>query len=62
MYEEVVAHGPYQLEFVPDHIETQEMCKKALEENPLFVKGVPDHFKTQEMYEKVIEEYPHMLC
>ena len=35
---------------------TQEMCNKAVEEEPTSLWFVPDHFKTQEMFKKAIEQ------
>ena len=49
------------LPYVPDHLKTQEMCKRAVEKDPYTLKFVPDHFKTQEMCKKVAEEYPWWL-
>ena len=40
---------------VPDHFQTLEMCRNAVEECPLMCY-IPDHFKTQEMCKKAVEE------
>ena len=47
-YDREVLEYPWSLQFVPDHLKTQEMCEKAVEEKPYTMKSVPDHLKTQE--------------
>ena len=46
---------------VPGHLKIQEVCEKAVEENPWCLNGVPDHFKKQKMCKKVVEEKPYTL-
>ena len=43
---------------IPDHFKTQDMCNKAVEEDPCSLINVPDHFKTQDMCNKAIEKDP----
>ena len=43
---------------IPDHFKTQDMCNKAVKENPCSLEHVPDHFKTQEICNKAVEEDP----
>ena len=50
----------YQLEHVPDHFKTQEMCKVACF-YPWVIGHIPDHFKTQEMCNKAIKVDPSFL-
>ena len=41
---------------VPDHLKTQQMCNKAVEEYPWRLSDFPHHLKTQGMCEKTIED------
>ena len=43
------------IRFTADHLKTQEMYNKAVEEDPWSLKDVPDHFKTQDMFIKTLE-------
>ena len=43
------------------HLETQEMCDKAVDKDPNSFKYVPDQFKTQEMCNKTADKYPQLL-
>ena len=47
---------PYALGFVPDHLKTGDMCKKAIEKGPSMLKYSPDCLKTQKMYKWVVEK------
>ena len=49
------------MRFIPDHLKTQKMCEKAVEEDPWWLYAVSDHFKTQEMCNKVVEVGPWQL-
>ena len=49
------------LEFVPDHFKTQEMCSKAVCMDPYSLEFVPDHLKTQEMCDKAVCTGPYNL-
>ena len=46
---------PYNLEFVPGHLKTEEIYKEAVHIKPFLLKYVPDHLKTQDMYNQVVE-------
>ena len=58
MCERAVEDEPETLEYVPDHLKTQEMCDEAVGRESYTLRYVPDHLKTQEMYEKVIHVRP----
>ena len=57
----IVKVEPEALEYVPDHLETQEMCEKAIEEDPWCLCAVPDRFKAKRMCEKAVEDEPESL-
>ena len=42
----------------PDHLETQEMCKRVVEEKPYTLEFVPDHLKMKEICERAVGDYP----
>ena len=46
---------------VPDHLIKQEMCNKAVEEDPWQLGDFPDHLKTQGMCEKSVEDESETL-
>ena len=46
---------------VPDHLKTQEICKRVVEYDPGTLQYVTDCLKTDEMCEKAAEEDPHLL-
>ena len=46
---------------VPDHLKTQKMCNKAVEEDPYQLGDFPDHLKTQKMCEKAVEDEAEAL-
>ena len=49
------------LEFVPGHLNTQEMCEKVVEERSYMLEDVPDQYKTQEMCINAVEKVPRVL-
>ena len=62
MCERAAEDHPDILEFVPDHLKSQEMCNKAVEEEGRCqLCNVPDHFKTQEMCDAAVDEDPYTL-
>ena len=42
-YEREVLEYSWFLRFVLDHLKTEEMCEKAVEEKPYTLEFVPDH-------------------
>ena len=46
------------MRFITYHLKTQEMCNKAVEEDPYQLGDVPDHFKTHEMANQAIRNNP----
>ena len=46
---------------IPDSFKTQEMCNKAVEEEPSNLRYVPDLFKTEEMCDKAVLMEPLLL-
>ena len=44
--------------FIPDHLRTQDICKKAVSmdpyRKPYTLRYVPDHLKTQEMRDEAL--------
>ena len=44
------------LKYVPDQYKTQEMCERAIKDDPWALEFVPDHFKTQEMCDKAVSK------
>ena len=42
MFEKFVEDEPETLEFIPDHLKTQEMCERAVEDDPYSLQYVPD--------------------
>ena len=61
MCERAVEEKSPTLEFVPDHLKTQEMCERAVEENPYTLKFVSDPLNTKKLCERAIEEDPYTL-
>ena len=55
MCNEAMRIEPYSLEFVPDHLKTQEMCDKAVEIDPFILWYIPDNLKTQGMCIRAVE-------
>ena len=41
---------------IPDHVKTQERCKKAVEVDPSFLQLVHDHFKMKEISDKAVKD------
>ena len=44
------------LKFVPDHLQTNKICKHTVKKWPYRLRYVPDQYKTQQMCEKCILE------
>ena len=62
MCEKEVEKWPWSLEYVPDNLKTQEMCKKAMRSRvATFFFFVPDCFKIKKMCKKVVEAVPSWL-
>ena len=53
--------APYLLDFVPDHLKTQEMCTKAVCKNPYSLKFVPDPLESSEMCAEAVRKGPWSL-
>ena len=45
------------LKYVLDHLKTQTMCERALEDEPDSLEFVPDNLKTKTMCERAVEEF-----
>ena len=45
MRNEAVGRSPWQLEYVLNHLKTQKMCGKAVEDESKTLEFVPDHLK-----------------
>ena len=45
MCNKAVRMDPYSLEFVPDHLKTQEVCDEAVHREPYTLRYVPDKLK-----------------
>ena len=46
---------------IPDQYKAQDMCIRAVDDNPSTIKHVPDQYKTQEMYSKAVDDNPDAL-
>ena len=57
MYNEIMRIIPNAFHHIADHFKTQEMCEKAIEEDPWQLKDVLDCFKTQKMCNKAVRYY-----
>ena len=44
------------LKFIPDHLKTKIMCKRAAKKLPFVIRYVPDQYKSQQMCAKAILE------
>ena len=55
------AQDPYTLDYVPYYLKLQEMCIKAVEEDPAAFVLVYERFKTKEMCIKAAEKDPWLL-
>ena len=44
------------LRFVPDHLKTKNIWKKAAQNLPFIIRNVPDQYKAQEICDRVIRE------
>ena len=60
-WNEVVRIELYSLKFAPDHLKTQGINERAVEDKLETVKYVPYHFKTKSMCERAIEDEPYNL-
>ena len=47
--------------FVPEHLKIQEMCNKAVEENPYQLGDFPDHLKNTKISIKAFDDEPEAL-
>ena len=47
--------------YFSDHIKTQGMCERAIEDESETLEYVPNHFKTQMMCERAVENEPDTL-
>ena len=56
-----VRNNQWVLRFIPDHLKTQELCKRVVEKYPYRLGIVPDHLKIREMCEGAVEKYPYSL-
>ena len=61
MCEKAVEDESESLEFVPDHLKTQEMCERVVENEPDTLKFVPDYLKAQWMSGRAIENKSYNL-
>ena len=61
LHNEAADIGAYPLVYVPDKFKTQEMCIKAVKEDPWQLHYVPDQYKTQEMCNEAVCKEPYML-
>ena len=52
MCEKAVEDEPETIEYVPNHLKTEEMHKEAVCKETYALRHVPDHLKTQEMCKK----------
>ena len=44
-----VMRNPDVLKFVPDHLETKQMCKHAVKKLPFVIRYVSDQYKSKKM-------------
>ena len=51
----------YQLADFPHHFKTQEMCERAVENEPEMLEYVPDCFKTEEICKEAVHREPYAL-
>ena len=49
--------NPEMRKFVPDHLKTKKMCRRAVNKSPYLLKHAPDQYKTQQMCDKAILEH-----
>ena len=49
------------LKFVPDHVNTKNICKHTVKKSSFVIKYILDRFKTKEMCDKVVLENSAML-
>ena len=67
-FEEKMIHLSYQFvnvpewfKAIPEHLKTQEMCKRAIKVDPYFLGYVRDCFKIQDMCNKAVPKRPNIL-
>lgn len=51
-----------ELRYATDDYITQEMCKKAVQEEPKTLKFVSNEYKKQEIYQRPVESDPSTSC
>ena len=51
-----VMRNPDVLNFVPDHLETKQMCKHKVKKLPFVIRYVPDQYKSKQMC-AILENY-----
>ena len=51
-----VMRNPDALKFIPDHLETKQMCKHAVKKLPFVIRYVPDQYKSKQMC-AILENY-----
>ena len=56
MCERAVEKYTQAIEFIPDHLKTQEMCERAVEKYPYNLRHVPDYLRTQEMCKEAVQK------
>ena len=56
MCERAVENESENLEFVPDHLKTQDMCERAVEKCPCNLRHAPDYLRTQEMCNEAVQK------
>ena len=49
-----VMRNPEMLKFVPDHLKTKKMCKRAVKRLPYPLRYVPDQYKIRQMCDKAV--------
>ena len=56
MCDDAVQRSPFYLEYVSNHLRTQEMREEVVDIEPWSLKYVPDHLKTLRMCDKAVRE------
>ena len=51
-----VAKNPEMLKFVPDHLETKQMCNYTVKKLPFVIRYVHEGYKTRKMCNRVTAE------
>ena len=60
-YDEAVWIEPRSLEFVSDHLQTKDMCIKAVRRSSYTLYYVTDRLRIQEMYNKIMHIIPDVF-